>query len=145
MSSSGDTARRRASRSRMPSSAGYMFAAIVAAWLCFCAVVDVGYGRGRGAMDFRRSCRRYGSARCLVGSRSSDEACLDSLSPGERSPGTHNAKQCENIVPARKLIPQPLNQQRCVLAKTIGRGRRRITSRVPSGRFQALPEFSCQR
>ena len=35
MSSSGDTARRRASRSRMPSSAGYMFAAIVAAAVLF--------------------------------------------------------------------------------------------------------------
>src|SRR6185503_11386785 len=38
MSSSGDTARRRASRSRMPSSVGYMFAAIAAASLLFFAL-----------------------------------------------------------------------------------------------------------
>jgi hypothetical protein len=38
MSSSGDTVRRRASRSRMPSSVGYMFAAIVAASVLFIAL-----------------------------------------------------------------------------------------------------------
>ncbi|MFZ0061496.1 MAG: hypothetical protein WAL47_05615 [Pyrinomonadaceae bacterium] len=38
MSSSSDTARRRASRSRMPSSVGYMFAAIVAASVLFLAL-----------------------------------------------------------------------------------------------------------
>lgn len=38
MSSSGDTARRRATRSRMPSSAGYMFAAIAAAGVLFFAL-----------------------------------------------------------------------------------------------------------
>src|SRR6185503_7882353 len=38
MSSSGDTARRRAARSRMPSSAGYMFAAIAGAGVLFFAL-----------------------------------------------------------------------------------------------------------